>query len=325
MTALLRVVLTFALIVCSGAVRAQTADYPNRPIKMLVGFAAGGGTDVAARVIAQKMSEILGQGVVVENRTGASGLIAALDLTKSDPDGYTLMMGSQTTCAVAPALYHKVTIDPIKDFSGIALTGASPLVLVVNPNFAAHSVSDVIAMAKASPGKINFGTGGVGTTPHMTAELFQYIAGIKMVHVAYRGEAPAINDLLAGQIPLMFANLSAVIGNVKAGSLRALAVTSAQRSPSAPDIPTVGETALPGFDAETWFGIVAPPGTPPAIRATLNAVALKALASDDTKKRYLDLGMVTRSSSPEEFDAYIKAEVAKWSGVIKEANVQALD
>ncbi len=216
---------------------------------------------------------------MVENRTGACGLIAAQDLTKSDPDGYTLMMGSQTTCAVAPALYHKVTIDPAKDFAGIALTGASPLVLVVNPNFAAHSVADVIAMAKANPGKINFGTGGVGTTPHMTAELFQYIAGIKMVHVAYRGEAPAINDLLAGQIPLMFANLSAVIGNVKAGTLRALAVTSAQRSPSAPDIPTVAETALPGFDAETWFGIVAPPGTPQEIRAKLNAAALKALAA----------------------------------------------
>jgi tripartite-type tricarboxylate transporter receptor subunit TctC len=199
------------------------------------------------------------------------------------------------------------------------------LVLVVNPNFTAHSVADVIAMAKASPGKINFGTGGVGTTPHMTAELFQYIAGIKLVHVAYRGEAPAINDLLAGQIPLMFANLSAVIGNIKAGTLRPLAVTSAQRSPSAPEIPTVAETALPGFDSETWFGIVAPTGTPHAIRAKLNGVALKALASDDTKKRYLDLGMVTRSSSPEEFDAYIKAEVAKWSGVIREANVQALD
>jgi tripartite-type tricarboxylate transporter receptor subunit TctC len=325
MAAGLRVALTLALIVLPGAVRAQTADYPNRPMKMLVGFAAGGGTDVAARVIAQKMSEILGQSIVVENRTGASGLIAAQDLTKSDPDGYTLMMGSQTTCAVAPALYHKVTVDPVKDFSGVALTGASPLVLVVNPAFAAHSVADVIAMAKASPGKINFGTGGVGTTPHMTAELFQYIAGIRLVHVAYRGEAPAINDLLAGQIPLMFANLSAVIGNVKAGTLRALAVTSAQRSPSAPDIPTVGETALPGFDSETWFGIVAPAGTPQAIRAKLNAVALKALASEDTKKRYLDLGMVTRSSSPAEFDAYIKAEVAKWSGVIKEANVQALD
>ncbi len=247
LAALLRGVLALTLIAFTGSVRAQTTDYPNRPIKMLVGFAAGGGTDVAARVIAQKMSEILGQGVVVENRTGASGLIAAQDLAKSDPDGYTLMMGSQTTCAVAPALYHKVTVDPVKDFSGVALTGASPLVLVVNPNFAAHSVADVIALAKASPGKINFGTGGVGTTPHMTAELFQYIAGIKMVHVAYRGEAPAINDLLAGQIPLMFANLSAVIGNIKAGTLRALAVTSAQRSPSAPDIPTVGGNGTAGF------------------------------------------------------------------------------
>src|ERR1700733_15027906 len=235
MAAGLRVALTLALIVLPGVVRAQNAAYPNRPMKMLVGFAAGGGTDVAARVIAQKMSEILGLNIVVENRTGASGLIAAQDLAKSDPDGYTLMMGSQTTCAVAPALYHKVTVNPVKDFSGVALTGASPLVLVVNPAFAAHSVADVIAMAKASPAKINFGTGGVGTTPHMTAELFQYIAGIKLVHVAYRGEAPAINDLLAGQIPLMFANLSAVMGQIKAGTLRALAVTSAQRSPSAPD------------------------------------------------------------------------------------------
>jgi tripartite-type tricarboxylate transporter receptor subunit TctC len=325
LAALSRVAFAIALIACIGGAYAQNADYPSRPIKLLVGFAAGGGTDVAARVIAQKISEILGQGVVVENRTGASGLIAAQDLTKSDPDGYTLMMGSQTTCAVAPALYRKVTIDPAKDFSGVALTGASPLVLVVNPNFSAHSVADVIAMAKASPGKINFGTGGVGTTPHMTAELFQYIAGIHLVHVAYRGEAPAINDLLAGQIPLMFANLSAIMGNLKAGTLRALAVTGAQRSPSAPDIPTVAESALPGFDAETWFGIVAPAGTPKAIRDKLNAAARKALASDDTKKRYLDLGMVPRTSSPDEFDAYIKAEVAKWANVIKEANVQALD
>jgi tripartite-type tricarboxylate transporter receptor subunit TctC len=325
MTALLRAACTLALVVFVNPVHAQNADYPNRPMKLLVGFAAGGGTDVAARVIAQKMSEILGQGVVVENRTGASGLIAAQDLTKADPDGYTLMMGSQTTCAVAPALYRKVTIDPVKDFSGVALTGASPLVLVVNPNFAAHTVADVITMAKASPGKINFGTGGVGTTPHMTAELFQHIAGIRMVHVAYRGEAPAINDLLAGQIPLMFANLSAVMGNLQGGTLRALAVTSAQRSPSAPNIPTVAETALPGFDAETWFGIVAPPGTPQTIRDKLNAAARKALESDDTKKRYLDLGMVPRTSSPAEFDAYIKAEVAKWAQVIKDANVQALD
>ena len=305
--------------------RAQDGTYPNRPIKMLVGFGAGGGTDIAARIMAQKMSEILGQSIVVENRTGASGMIAAEDEAKSAPDGYTLMMGSQTTYAVAPALYRKVTLDAAKDFAGIGLTGASPLVLVVNPSFAAHSVKDVIAMAKADPGKINFGTGGLGTTPHMSAELFQHTAGIKMVHVAYRGEAPAINDLLAGQIPLMFANLSAVMGNLKAGTLRALAVTSAQRSPSAPDIPTVAEAALPGFETETWWGIVAPAETPRAILAKLNAAARQALANDDTKRRFADLGMTNGGSSPEELDAYIKSEIAKWANVIKDANIQPID
>jgi tripartite-type tricarboxylate transporter receptor subunit TctC len=314
-----------ALGFCQIAAHAQDAAYPNRPIKMLVGFGAGGGTDIAARIMAQKMSEILGQSIVVENRTGASGMIAAEDEAKSAPDGYTLMMGSQTTYAVAPNLYRKVTLDPAKDFAGVAMTGASPLVLVVNPSFAAHSVKDVIAMAKADPGKINFGTGGLGTTPHMTAELFQYTAGIKMVHVAYRGEAPAINDLLAGQIPLMFANLSAVMGNLKAGTVRALAVTGAHRSPSAPDIPTVAEAALPGFEAETWWGIVAPAGTPPAVLAKLNAAARKALADDDTKKRFADLGMTNGGSSPEELDAYIKSEIAKWSKVIKDANIQPMD
>jgi tripartite-type tricarboxylate transporter receptor subunit TctC len=312
-------------LVAATAARGQSADYPNRPIKMIVGFAAGGGTDVVARIMALKMSEILHQTIVVENRTGASGMIAAQDVAKADPDGYTLMMGSQTTLAVAPHLYRKVTLNPEKDFAGVALTGASPLVLVVNPSFPAHSVADVIAMAKADPGKINFGTGGLGTTPHMTAELFQHDAGIKLVHVAYRGEAGAINDLLAGQIPLMFANLSAVMGNVKGGTLRPLAVTSAKRSPSAPDIPTVAESALPGFAAETWFGIVAPAGTPDEIRAKLNAAAREALTRDDTRARFAELGMTNGSSSPEELDAYIKSEIAKWSQVIADANIQALD
>ena len=321
-----RVAIWLALVAGSTSIaRAQNASYPSHPVRMLVGFAAGGGTDVAARIMAQQMSKILGQSIVVEDRTGASGLIAAQDLAKSDPDGYTLMMGSQTTCAVAPALYHKVTVDPVKDFSGVALTSASPLVLVVNPSFAAHSVAEVIAVAKASPGKLNFGTGGVGTTPHMTAELFQHDAGIKMIHVAYRGEAGAINDLLAGQIPLMFANLSAVMGQIKAGTLRALAVTSARRSPSAPEIPTVAETVLPGFDSETWWGIVAPAATPLDIRMKLNGVARRALDLEDTKQRFAELGMTTRTSSPQELDAYIKSEVAKWADVIKEANVQALD
>jgi tripartite-type tricarboxylate transporter receptor subunit TctC len=326
-TRLLRVALGLALALgfAAGIARAQNSAFPNRPIRMIVGFAAGGGTDVVARIVAQKMSEGLGQSVAVENRTGASGMIAAEDVAKSAPDGYTLMMGSQTTYAVAPNLYRKVTVDPAKDFTGVALTGASPLVLVVNPSFAAHTVADVIAMAKANPGKINFGTGGAGTTPHMSAELFQHTAGIKMVHVAYRGEAPAINDLLAGQIPLMFANLSAVMGQIKAGTLRALAVTSAKRSPSVPDVPTVAEAALPGFEAETWFGIVAPAGTPRDIVLKLNATARQAMAAQDTGQRFADLGMTTGSSSPDELDAYIKAEIIKWSKVIKDANIQPLE
>ena len=312
-----------ALMVLTAPLFAQ--DWPaKQTIHMIVPYPAGGGTDVVARIVAQKMAEIVGQSIAVENRTGASGMIAAQDVAKSPPDGYTLMMGSQTTYAVAPSLYRKVTVDPAKDFAGVALTGASPLVLVVNPSFAAHSVADVIAMAKANPGKINFGTGGTGTTPHMTAELFQHTAGIRMVHVAYRGEAPAINDLLGGQIPLMFANLSAVMGNVKGGTLRALAVTSAQRSPSATDIPTVAES-IPGFAAETWFGIVAPAGTPHEILAKLNAAARQALVSADTRQRFADLGMTNGSSSPEQLDAYIKSEIAKWSQVIKDANIQPQD
>jgi len=323
--ALTRAALAFALaLTCAtGALQAQVASYPDRPIKLLVGFGAGGGTDIVARILAAKMSESLGQSVVVENRTGASGMIAAADVAKSPPDGYTLMMGTQTTYAVAPILYRKmVTLDPARDFAGVTLTGASPLVLVANPAFAAHTVADVIAMAKANPGKINFGTGGVGTTPHMTAELFEHEAGIRMVHVAYRGEAPAINDTVAGQIPLMFANLSAVMGHLKGGTLRGIAVSSAQRAATAPEVPVVAET-IPGFAAETWFGIVAPAKTPRDILDRLNAAARQALASADTQVRLAQLGMSNSSSSPAEFDAYIKSEIAKWGQVIKDAKIEA--
>ncbi len=315
--------LAFTLALTCAAVRAQVGAYPDRPIKLLVGFGAGGGTDIVARILAQKMSESLGQSVIVENRTGASGMIAAVDLAKSPPDGYALMMGTQTIFAVGPILYRKtVMLDPPKDFAGVTLTGASPLVLVANPTFAAHTVADVIALAKANPGKINFGTGGVGTTPHMTAELFERDAGIRMVHVAYRGEAPAINDAVAGQIPMMFANLSAVMGHIKGGTLRGIAVSSAQRAPIAPDLRTVAET-IPGFAAESWFGIVAPAGTPRPILERLNAAAREALASADTRERLAQLGMSNNSSSPEELDAYIKSEIARWGQVIKDAHIEA--
>src|SRR5262249_9142550 len=209
--------------------------------------------------------------------------------------------------AVAPILYRKFAIDAARDFAGIALSGSSPLVLVVPPALPARSVQDIIAMAKAKPGAVNFGSGGMGTTPHMAGELFAVTAGSKMHHVAYRGEAPAINALRGGQLDLIFSNLSAVIGNVKAGTLRALAVTSAQRSPAAPEIPTVAEAALPGFEAATWWGVVAPAGTPREVVARLNAEARRVLSEPDVKQRLADLGMTGETGTPEELDALIRS------------------
>jgi len=317
----------FGLVLAAGvsalACQAQTARYPDRPVKILVGFAAGGGTDVAARILAQKLTEGLGQSVVVENRPGASGMIAAETVAKSPADGYTLMMGSQTTLAVAPALYRKFSIDAARDFAGVAMAGVSPLVLVVHPSVPVQSVMDLIALAKSKPGTINFGSGGLGTTPHMAGELFSIQAGVKMVHVAYRGEAPAINDLLGGQLHLIFANLSAVIGNVKAGSLRALAGTSAQRAATAPEIPTIAEEALPGFDAATWFALVAPAATPRDIVLRLNAEVTRLVAQPETQQRFADLGMSIAAGAPDALDAYIGSEIGKWSQVIKDADVRA--
>jgi len=322
-----RTVFALGFAACLPALEtgAQSTNYPDRPIKVLVGFSAGGGTDVVARIVAQKLSERFGQTVVVENRTGASGLIAAEATARSAPDGYTLMMGSQTTLAVAPTLYRKTVLDPSRDFAGVAMGAISPLVLVVHPSVPAQSANDVIALAKTKPGGINFGSGGLGTTPHMTGELFASLAGIKLTHVAYRGEAPAINDLIGGQIPLMFANLSAVIGNIRAGQLRALAVTSAQRAAAAPEIPTVAEAALPGFETATWFALVAPAGSPGEILTLLNAQVKRALAEPDVKRRFADLGMTAEDSTPEGLDAYIRSEIAKWTKVIRDADIRAPD
>jgi tripartite-type tricarboxylate transporter receptor subunit TctC len=317
--------LAVAAALCGAEATAQTAKYPDHPVKILVGFAPGGATDVAARIMAQKLTDALGQTVVVENRPGASGMITTEAVAKAPPDGYTLMMGSQTTLAVAPALYRKFGIDAARDFAGVAMAGVSPQVLVVHPSVPAQSVKELIVLAKAKPGTVTFGSGGIGTSPHMAGELFAIQAGIKMVSVAYRGEAPAINDLLGGQLTLVFANLSAVIGNVKAGSLRALAVASAQRSPSAPEIPTIAEVALPGFDAATWFALVAPAGTPREIVQRLNAEVTRLVGQADVQRRFADLGMTISAGPPEAVDDYIKSEIAKWTKVIKDADVKAPD
>jgi tripartite-type tricarboxylate transporter receptor subunit TctC len=319
-----RRLLAQATIIAAGIglgphVSAQT----TRPIRVLVGFAAGGGNDVIARLVAQKMSDGAAGQVLVDNKTGASGLIAADILAKAPPDGTTLMVAAQTTYAVAPQLYKSVAFDAPRDVVGISLLGASPLVLVVNPSFAAKSVGELIEMAKAKPGAINFGSGGVGTTPHMSAELFLFTTGVRMTHVAYRGEAPAIADVVAGQLPLLFANVSVVTGQVKAGTLRALAVTSPRGAPSLPDVPTLAEAGIKGSDVETWFGLTAPAATPREIVQRLNAEVRKALAAPDLQQRFAELSLSVTPSSPEELDALIRLEAVRWGEVIRRANIRA--
>ena len=314
---------TIGAVVLAGGARAQIGG--GKPIRILVGFSAGGGNDVVARIVAQKLGESMGQSLIVDNKPGASGLIAADILAKAPPDGLTLMVASQTTYAVASVLYRSVSFNAEKDCAGVALLGASPLVLVVHPSVAAKSVAELIALAKDKPGVLNIGHGGVGTTPHMAGELFMATAGIKMTPVPYRGEAPAITDLLSGQLPLMFSNISVCLGHVKSGALRALGVTSAARSPVAPDLPTIAESGVPGFENETWFGLTASPGTPRDVLARLNAEAQKALADAEVKRRFADLGMTTGSGTPEQLDALIKSEVVKWGKVIRDAGIKPVD
>lgn len=314
-------------IMAAGAGRAhgQSAAFPPRPIRILVGFAAGGGNDVISRILAQKLSEGPLGTVLVDNRTGASGLIAADMLAKAAPDGTTLMVASQTTYAVAPVLYKSTSFDAQRDVAGVAMLGSSPLVLVANPNYAAKSVAQLVALAKAKPGTINFGSGGVGTTPHMAAELFLFNAGIRMTHVAYRGEAPAIADVLAGQVPLLFANVSVVTGQVKSGALRALAVTSPRRAPSLPAVPTLAEAGIKGAEVETWFGLTAPILTPREVVRRLNEEVVKALAAPDLQQRFAELSLTVDPGSPEELDARIKADTVQWTEVIRRAGIKAAE
>ena len=314
---------SFGFLLAATDGHAQS-KYPDRPVKIVVGFTAGGGTDAAARVLAAKLSESFGQSFVVENRPGASGLIGSEAVAKSPADGYTLMVGSQTTLAVAPALYRKFTVDAAKDFAGISMIGISPLVAIVNPASPIKSIADLIAFAKSKSEPLMFGSGGVGTTPHMAGELFGFTAGIKMSHVAYRGEAPGVNDVLGQQIPFMFSNASVVLGNVKAGTLRGLAVTTAKRMSFAPEIPTIAET-LPDFEAATWFALVAPAGTPRDIVQKLSAEIQRLAALPDTQARFADLGMTSEGSTPEALDAVIKSEIVKWAKVIKDADIKPAD
>jgi len=303
---------------------AAAADaYPARPIRFVVAFPPGGGTDIIARSIAQKLAERLAQQVVVDNRPGAGGNIGTDIVAKSAPDGYTLLMGSAGPLAINASLFDKMPFDPIRDLAPVTLAASTPNVLVVHPSLKAATVNELIALAKARPGEINFASSGHGTPAHLAGELFNSMAGVKLVHVPYKGAAPALADLLGGQVQLMFSTMPPALPHVKDGKLRALAVTSSKRSRAMLELPTVDEVALPGFEANTWHGVVVPAGTPAAIVARLNREIVAILHLPEVVERLSGQGAEALGSTPEEFAAYIRSESVKWAKVVRDSGAKA--
>ncbi|OYX12751.1 MAG: hypothetical protein B7Z15_09360 [Rhizobiales bacterium 32-66-8] len=319
--AALALALTFALplVAAPGALRAAEpgADYPTRTIRMVVPFAPGGTTDIFARLLADRVGRALGQQIVVDNKPGAGGNTGTDLVARADPDGYVLVMGTVGTHAINSALYAKMPYDPVKDFAPVAFAAAVPNVLEVNPKTVkATNVKDFIAEAKAAPQPLTVASSGNGTSIHLSAELFKQMTGVPLVHVPYKGSGPAVNDLVGGQVNAMFDNLPSSIGQIRAGALRPLAVTSAERSPALPDVPTVAET-VPGFEASSWFALFAPAGTPPAVIARLNAEVAKALEDPAVKQRYAEVGGQMRPMTPAQLGSFVQAEKAKWAKVVE--------
>jgi tripartite-type tricarboxylate transporter receptor subunit TctC len=301
---------------------AQAQDYPNRPIALVIPFAPGGSTSIVGRGIAEKMSELLGEKIVIDNRPGAGGTVGTKAVAKSDPDGYTLVLGYTGTLAIGPSLYKKAGYDPRKDFAPIGMIGNAPNSLVVHPSFPAKSVAELIAYAKQNPGKVSFGSAGAGTASHITGEYFARSAGISLVHIPYKGTGPALVDLIGGHIPMAFAPIPASHANVSAGTLRALAVTSSTRSGLLPDVPTIAEAGVPGFDASLYYGLAAPAGTPRPIIDKLNKVLRDALASDEVKRQLGSDGTEITPGSPEDYADFIDKDEKKWAQLVKASGVE---
>jgi len=299
------------------------AAYPTKPITIIVPFAAGGTTDILARVIGQGLNKELGQSVIVDNRAGAGGNIGGALAAKAAPDGYTLFMGTVGTHAINQSLYKKMPFDPIKDFAPLTRVAMVPNLLVAHPGKPYKNVKELIAYAKANPGRVNFGSSGSGSSIHLSGELFNALAKVDMVHVPYKGSAPAVSDLIGGQIDIMFDNMPSAIQHVRAGKLVPLAVTTAKRSPELPDVPTIAEAGVPGYEATSWFGMLAPAATPAPIVARLNTALVKVLAQPEVRKKLAEQGAVPYSEKPEQFAAFIRAETAKWSKVVKESGASA--
>ena len=313
--------MTVALAVMLLGQPVAAATFPDHPVRIVVPFPAGGSNDVVARFLGMKLYEVWGQQVIIDNRPGAGGNIGAEMVARSAPDGYTLLLTAPGPLAVNQSLYPHLPFDPMADFAPVALVASVQIVLAVNPAIKATNVRELIALAKHSPGQINFGSSGYGSTNHLAGELFKKLAGIDIAHVPYRGAAPAMNDLVSGQIPMLFDNMPAIHPQALAGAIRPLAVAGASRSPLFPELPTMVEAGVPGFEASSWFGLVAPAKTPPEVMKTLSDAVTKVLRDPDLAKKLADVGAEPGSLSGSEFGAYLHAEADKWGKVVKDANV----
>jgi tripartite-type tricarboxylate transporter receptor subunit TctC len=324
MAASARLVLGSVLVVasCSGLHAAAPDNYPNRPIRLLIPFAPGGPSDIIARVFATKLGEALGQQVVMDNRGGAAGTIATELGARGAPDGYTIVQATAGTLAINPALFEKLAYQPARDFRPVSQLTATPYLLVVHPGVAARSVKDLIALARAKPGQVNFASGGIGTTNHLAAELFKHSAGVEIVHVPYKGTGQALTDLMGGQVQLMFMNLLPAMPQVRSGKLRALGVTSAKRSEAAPDVPTIAEAGVPGYETSGWHGWIVPARTPAPIVQRLHKEVARIAQQPDVRQRFSAEGTEVVGNTPDEFAAVIKVETVRWAKVVKSAGIK---
>src|SRR3954451_1113966 len=305
-----------------AAPAAQAADYPVRPVTLLVAFPPGGPSDVLSRIVGKKLEQLLGQPFIIENRPGAGGNVAAEQVARASADGHTLLMGNNSILATNAALYKKINFDPEADFAPISLVGSQANILVVNPQLPIKSMAELIAYAKANPGKVNYASSGHGAAAHLAAELFRAEAKVDIVHVPYKGAAPALQDVIAGHVQMMFATAASVVPHIQSGQVRALAVTTLKRTAVFPELATVDELGIKGFDATTWHGLVAPAKTPKDIIGPLTFATVAALKDPATQKSLIDLGVDIVGDSPKEFEAYIKAEIPKWTAVVKQSGAQ---
>jgi tripartite-type tricarboxylate transporter receptor subunit TctC len=325
MTKLFQIVIAAAAVVLIAQLPAGAQDYPNQPVKLVVPFPAGGGTDALARWFAKGLEAKFGQPFVVENRAGSGTTLGAAFVARSMADGYTIMLGTSSTYAIAPNVYKKVPFDPVKDFAPVALVAEVPFVLVVNPSLPVKSVKELVALVKGKPGAMSYASAGIGTQHHVNAELLKTLTGIQMTHVPYRGGGPALSDVIAGHVPIYFGDVSTVMPLARAGKVRALALTISQRLEAFPDVPTMHEAGIENYNASAWQAFVAPAGTSRTIVSRLNRALIDVVKSPETQKRFFELGLRPLTSTPDELGIFMKSELVRWGKVVEAAGAKGIE